>query len=489
MSTTRDHNANTQPGERRALPPLISGPHRKRLGYVAFIITVCGFIFGYDSSVMNGALAPLTVEFGLTPFTEGVVTSSLLFGSAVGALAGGPLADAWGRRKTVFLLAFVFLAAALICVFAHNLETLVGGRIFLGLAIGAGGATVPVYLAELAPYEIRGSFAGRNELMIVIGQLTAFVLNAIIGNVWSDMTGVWRIMLVMQVIPSIVLFFGMLRMPESPRWLINKGRSEEALAVLSTLRDPERARAEIADIADIVDEEQQPRMDWRAILKDKWLVRILLIGVAIAVFQQFTGINAVMIYGNSVLMESGFASNTALIANIAPGVIAVICTYTALRIVDRFSRRKTFIVGYICMTVGHVLIGLSSSVLPDGNPAKPFVLLVLIVAFVGAMQLFLNVATWVTLSEIFPLKMRAFGMGVSVCALYVSNTLLVLYFPSVMAALGMSGSFFIFAIINAVAVLFVWKAIPETRGRTLEELEESITTGAIYTKNVRRARR
>ena len=165
----------------RKLPPLTEGPYRKKLFYVALIATFGGLLFGYDTGVINGALAPMTAELGLTAFTEGVVTSSLLFGAAVGAMVLGRVSDKWGRRKTIILLAVAFFIGALVCVFTPNFEIMVVGRVILGLAVGGASTVVPVYLAELAPFEIRGSLAGRNELMIVVGQLAAFVINAIIG--------------------------------------------------------------------------------------------------------------------------------------------------------------------------------------------------------------------------------------------------------------------------------------------------------------------
>ena len=230
MATASVHSGTSRP---TPLPPLTDGPHRKRLGMVALVATFGGLLFGYDTGVINGALRPMTAELGLTALTEGVVTSSLLFGAAAGAVGSGRLSDTWGRRKTIILLAVLFLAGALTCVFAPNFEVMVVGRVILGLAVGGASSVVPVYLAELAPYEIRGSLAGRNELMIVIGQLAAFVVNAIIGNVWGEHPGVWRIMLAVAALPAIALFVGMLRMPESPRWLISKHRTQDALDVLS----------------------------------------------------------------------------------------------------------------------------------------------------------------------------------------------------------------------------------------------------------------
>ncbi|WP_432544076.1 sugar porter family MFS transporter [Kineococcus sp. SYSU DK002] len=486
MSTTQGQSDPVGGGVRHALPPLTAGPHAKRLGTVALVATFGGLLFGYDTSVINGALEPMVVELGLTTLTEGVVTSSLLFGAAVGAISGGRLSDAWGRRKAILLMAVFFFVGALVCVFAPNFEVMVVGRVLLGLAVGAASTVVPVFLAELAPYEIRGSLSGRNEMMIVVGQLAAFVVNAIVGNVWGEYGGVWRIMLAVVTLPAVALFVGMLRVPESPRWLIDRGQYDEAVEVLKQVRSPERAEAEARQIADLTYEEsKRENLDWRSILSNRWLRRILLVGIGLGVAQQLTGINSIMYYGQVILKEAGFADGTALVVNIAPGVIAVIGAFIALRMMDSFSRRKTFIIGFTLTTVCHLLIGLGSLLLPVGNPLRPWVILFLVVAFVGSMQTFLNVAVWVTLAEIFPLKMRAFGMGASVFVLWLTNAFLGLYFPTLVDALGITGCFFGFAVVNLLALAFVKSQVPETRGRTLEELEEAVTTGRIYDKAVR----
>ncbi|MFE5839934.1 sugar porter family MFS transporter [Arthrobacter sp. NPDC056493] len=463
-----------------SLPPLTNGPHRKRLGMVATIATFGGLLFGYDTGVINGALRPMTADLGLTPITEGIVTSSLLFGAAAGAVGGGRLADTWGRRKTIILLAVLFLVGALSCVFAPSFEVMVVGRIILGLAVGGASSVVPVYLAELAPYEIRGSLAGRNELMIVIGQLAAFAVNAIIGNIWGEFGGVWRIMLAVAAVPAVALFLGMLRMPESPRWLISRGRTQEALAVLKTIRSSDRAEAEMADVKHLADEEKEMNLSGWGALKNKWILRILLVGIGLGVAQQLTGINSIMYYGQSVLVEAGFDSRAALIANIAPGVIAVVGGVIALTMMQRVNRRTTLLLGFTLTTICHFLIGIASIALPIGNPARPFVILFLVVAFVGSMQTFLNIAVWVMLSEIFPLHIRGFAIGVSIFCLWIANAFLGLFFPTLVASVGITGTFFMFGVVGILALIFIYTQVPETRGRTLEALEEDVTTGAIY---------
>lgn len=470
-----------------ALPPLTKGPHSRRLGLVALIATFGGLLFGYDTGVINGAINPLAQELHLGTLGEGVVTSSLVFAAALGAVLGGPLSDRIGRRPTIIVLSVLFFAGTLACVFAPGTDTaavtsLIIGRILLGLAVGGASSVVPIFLAEMAPYEVRGSLSGRNELMIVTGQLAAYVINAIIGVGWGHIGGIWRVMLAVCAIPAICLFVGMLRVPESPRWLIDHGRVQDALGVLRQVRSPERAEAELAQMQVIAEEDQAvDRTGWREVFSNKHLFKILLVGIGIGVVQQLTGINAIMYFGQSVLTESGFPGDVALIAQIGPGIIAVIGGIIALRMMDRLDRRKTFLIGLSLTTISHVLIAIFANVLPVGNAARPWVILLMVIIFVGSMQTFLNVAVWVYISEIFPLRMRGFGSGVSIFFLWVVNGLLSLFFATLLAKLSLTGTFFLFAALGALSWLFVKFVVPETRGRTLEELDEAVTTGAIYT--------
>lgn len=473
------------PEARPALPALRPGPHRKYLVRVTMIATIGGLLFGYDTGVINGALLPMTEELGLTPLTVGIVTSSLLFGAAVGAFVFGRLADVLGRRKTILLLALAFFFGSLICVFAPSFGVMVVGRVLLGLAVGGASGVVPVFLAEIAPFEVRGSLSGRNEMMVIIGAFLAFVVNAIIGNVWGHIDGVWRVMLAVCLVPAAALFIGMLRVPESPRWLVERGRNDEALEILKRMRSEDRAEAELAEIVYTTAQARanaEKTSGWRDILANKWLRRILLIGIGIGVFQQLTGINTIVYYGQTVLIEAGFDRNAALIANVAPGLIGVIGGFIALSLMERMDRRKMFIIGYGMVTLCHVLIALSTMLLEQGTAVRPYVILLLIVVFVGSMQTFLSISTWVILSEIFPLHMRGFGIGVAVFCHWIANATVGLVFPSAVEGIGMVGSFFGFGVLNLVALAFALKFIPETRGRTLEKIEEDVSTGAIHTR-------
>jgi MFS transporter, SP family, major inositol transporter len=449
------------------------GPHSRRLGLVAVVATFGGLLFGYDTGVINGALEPLKRDFGLSSFTEGFVVSVLIFGAAIGALLGGRLADRYGRRHNILLIAAVFVVGTLGCVLAPNWEILAFFRFVLGIAVGGASATVPVYLAEIAPTERRGSIVGRNEVAIVAGQFAAFVVNAVIYNIWSDHDGIWRAMLVVAVLPALVLFIGMLAMPESPRWLVTQNRHDEALAVLRQIRTAERAQAEMDEVHHLAEEPvySATAAERRRQLSVPWIRRLIFIGAGLGIFQQFTGINSVMYYGTQLLGQAGFSANAAIIANTLNGLFGLIGICTGVYVINKVNRRTMLIGGFVLTTTFHLLIGLSALLLPDGA-VKAYFILAFVVAFVFSMQGTLAPLTFVILSEIFPLKVRSLAYGISLFALWSANAVVSLGFPPVVAAAGIAPTFFIFCILGIAAIVFCTKYIPETRGRSLEELEE-----------------
>jgi sugar porter (SP) family MFS transporter len=459
------------------LPPLTAGPHQRRLDLITIVATFGGLLFGYDTGVINGALEPMKADLGLTTAGEGAVTSTLLVGAAIGALVCGRLNDVLGRKKTLTILAVLFFVGTLGGVFAPNLEVMIPARVILGFAVGGASVTVPVYLAELAPTERRGGLAGRNELAIVVGQLLAFAINAIIGTVWGDHPGVWRYMLAVAAIPAVALFVGMMRMPESPRWLISKGRHDDALGVLLQVRSPERARAEMEEVEFLAEEEQEAHMGGWSDLKTPWIRRIFIAGIGVAIAQQCTGINSIMYYGTQVLTQAGFSSSGALIANVANGVLAVVGSAICLFfLMDRVPRRTLIIGGFVATTTCHALIVLSALLLPEGL-TKAFVILLFMVLFVFCMQAALNVPVWVIISEMFPLRLRGLGMGVCVLCLWVANAVIAFLFPIVVTSIGIQGAFGVFVVLGLIAIAFLKVFLPETKDRSLEELEERFAAG------------
>jgi len=323
-----------------ALPANTPGPHNRRLGLVAVIATFGGLLFGYDTGVINGALEPMKRDLGLTATSEGFVVSILIVGAAVGALIGGRLSDKYGRRHNILMLAGIFVIGTMGCVLSPTWEVLAFFRFILGLAVGGASATVPVYLAEVAPVERRGSLVSRNEVMIVSGQFAAFIINAIIFHIWGSQPGIWRYMLVVAVLPAIALFIGMLRMPESPRWLTSQDRNEEALEVLKQVRSDERAEAEMAEVRALAKEEKEAQTGGWSDLGVPWIRRLVIVGIGLGVFQQCTGINSIMYYGTQLLQDSGFSTTAAPLANTLNGLFSVLGITVGILIMNKIDRRK-----------------------------------------------------------------------------------------------------------------------------------------------------
>ncbi|OMI36338.1 sugar porter family MFS transporter [Streptomyces sparsogenes] len=446
----------------------------RRLRVITVIATFGGLLFGYDTGVINGALPYMTDDLGLTPVTEGMVTSSLLLGAALGAVTGGRLSDARGRRRTILILAVLFFVGALGCTLAPTTAVMVMARFVLGLAVGGASVTVPVYLAEISPAERRGALVTRNELMIVSGQLLAFTSNAIIAQVGGESGGIWRWMLVVATIPAVALWFGMLVMPESPRWLASQARFSEALDVLKQVRSQARAEAELSEVSALAARDGQERLGgWQDMKATPWVRKLMFTGFGIAIVQQITGVNTIMYYGTQILTDAGFASDSALTANIANGVISVLATFVGIWLLGRVNRRPMLMTGQLGTTGALLLIGFFSLVLPSGE-GRAFAVLAMTITFLAFQQGAISPVTWLMLSEIFPMRMRGFGMGVAAVVLWLTNFVIGLVFPSLVSGIGISNTFFLFVVAGVFSLTFVKLYVPETKGRSLETLEAEL---------------
>ena len=416
----------------------------------------------------------MTDDLGLTAVTEGMVTSSLLLGAALGAVIGGRLSDARGRRRTILALAVLFFVGALGCTLAPTTAVMVVARFVLGLAVGGASVTVPVYLAEVSPAERRGALVTRNELMIVSGQLLAFTSNAIIARAGGESGGVWRWMLVIATVPAVVLWFGMLVMPESPRWLASQARFSEALEVLKQVRSRQRAEAELAEVSALAVKEEEQRLGgWQDMKSTPWIRKLMFVGFGIAIVQQITGVNTIMYYGTQILTDAGFAADSALTANIANGVISVLATFVGIWLLGRVPRRPMLMTGQAGTTAALLLIGVFSLVLPSGD-GRAYAVLAMTVTFLAFQQGAISPVTWLMLSEIFPMRMRGFGMGVAAVVLWLTNFVIGLVFPSLVSGIGISNTFFLFVVAGVFSIVFVKRCVPETKGRTLETLEAEL---------------
>ncbi|MET9760706.1 sugar porter family MFS transporter [Streptomyces sp. NPDC006372] len=451
-----------------------ASPHvYRRLRTITVIATFGGLLFGYDTGVISGALpfmalSPEEGGLGLTPLTEGIVASSLVLGAAFGALFGGRLCDRHGRRRTILGLALLFFVGALGTALAPDVWVMVLFRVLLGLAVGGASATVPVFIAELAPADRRGRLVTQNELMIVTGQLLAYTSNAVIAETVGE-GGVWRWMLAIATAPAVLLWIGMLFVPESPRWLASQGRFDDARGTLARIRDARHVDAEFAEIKQrVTADADQPRAGRRD-LGTPWVRRIVVLGFALASLTQLTGVNSIMYFAPTILLDTGLGTQAALTATIANGVVAVLAVSTGMWLLGRVGRRPMLLTGQVGVTVSLLLIAFCFLALPE-SAARSYLVLASMLTFLLFMQGCIATVFWLMLSEIFPLRLRGFAMGTAVFGTWMSNFVVTLVFPPLIDALG-GITFLIFAAINAGTFFYYLRAVPETRGRSMEDIE------------------
>lgn len=432
-----------------------------------------GLAFGYDTGVVNGALPYMAEpdQLNLTPVLEGFVVSALLIGAAIGSVTSGRIADLLGRRKMIIYLSLIFFFAAMGCTLAPSVWFMLPCRFALGLAVGGASVAVPVYLAEVSPADKRGRMITQNELMIVSGQFLAFIFNAILGVAFDGTAHVWRYMLFMATIPAACLFFGMLRMPDSPRYMVLKGEVSKAMEVLVKLRGSKRiAMAEINEIQDSIAQENSIKQFTWADLKRPWIRRILFIGIGVALCSRCTGVNSIMFYGTQVLTEAGFARQMALIANIANGLTSVLATFLGIYLLGKIGRVRMFFTG-VCGTMFSLIIITIAANTIAGTPMLPYVILSMTILFLTFVQGFIGPVFWVIIAEVFPLQLRGLGMGICICFMWIVEFIIGTSFPVMLNTLGLSGSYIAFIVLQVMALCFIGTQIPETKGKTLEQLE------------------
>jgi MFS transporter, SP family, sugar:H+ symporter len=441
---------------------------------IFFFGALGGLLFGYDTGVISGAILFVKKDFGLSPFMQGAVVAALLLGAMVGAALAGPLSDRLGRRRLIMIAAITFTVGALAAAAAPNAGILVGARFVLGLAVGSAALVVPLYLSEVAPTEIRGAIASLNQLMIVVGILAAFVVNAILAS-----SGDWRLMLGLAAVPSLILLLGMAFMPETPRFLVRTGEEDEAREVLDEVRpdegrpeeEPERKVQEIRE----VDEQQED--GGLGLLKARWVRPALVVAIGLAVFQQFIGINTIIYYAPTTLTSVGYGAKGAIYANLAIGVLNVAMTVIAIRIIDRVGRKPMLLGGLVGMVTSLTVLGVSLALLSEpkspGDPAAIITLLCL-AGFIVSFAATWGPVVWVMLPEVLPLSVRGTALGVAVCLHWGANFLVSQTFPVMLDKWGAGPVFLGYAVIGVLAFLFVKALVPETKGRSLEEIEADL---------------
>src|SRR5262245_17240205 len=432
---------------------------------VATIAAIGGGLFGYDTGIISGAILYIKKEFPIDDATEGLVVSAVTAGALVAAMVAGVLADQGGRRLTNIAAGVVFAVGSILCAFANSVATLVAGRFLVGCGIGLTSVGGPMYIAEASPARVRGSFVSLFQLAVTVGILMAYIAAALLAE-----AAAWRWMLGLAAVPGLLLAVGMAFMPESPRWLVKRGRRADARAVLAQIDphgNPDVALTELE--RDLASEGQGT---WGELF-ERTLRPALVVGIGLAVFQQVTGINAVIYYAPQIFQAAGFTSDlTSLAATTGIGVINVLATFIAIGLVDRAGRKPLLIAGVLGMVVTLAVLGLAFHSETAGAPSGSLSLItvVCLAAYIVFFAFSLGPIVWLMISEIYPLRNRAQAVAVSTAANWGANFVVSLTFPILTARLGSAATFFTYSAFGVLTLLFVIARVPETKGKTLEEI-------------------
>lgn len=447
----------------------------KRYALFVCILLACGgLLFGYDNSVISGAIGYMTTYFSFNSATQGWVVSSITLGAVLGSVFGGPLSDRFGRKKVLMLSALCFAISSFGQGWSDSLTMLILSRLLAGIAVGIANTVTPIYISEMAPAKIRGALTASYQLVIVIGITLVYFVNATVAQSgtadWNVNTG-WRVMLALGSVPALIFFIGSFVVPESPRWLLTKGYDARALSVLNRIRYEDEVDKEIRDINEVINEEKTLKSEssFSALFKPG-IRKIVIIGIVLAALQHLTGIDAITYYAPEILKQAGLGAQAALYNAVIIGVALFVFTLVAIATVDKFGRKKLLIVGSTIMAISLAIVG---TLFLMKNPPV-YILLAFILVNIAGFSIGMGSLMWVVLGEIFPTKVRSMAMSLSMIALWAANYVVAQFFPIIMNSMGPSLAFYIFAILAAFTVFFTAKYIPETKGKTLEQIENDL---------------
>jgi sugar porter (SP) family MFS transporter len=459
---------------------------RYNLGYVwtiSLVAAMGGLLFGYDWVVIGGAKPFFEKSFGLTSaFEIGWANSCALVGCLVGSMITGALSDRFGRKKLLIAAALLFAGSSVLTGWAGSFPAFVTWRIAGGVAIGMASSLSPMYIAEVAPAHLRGRLVAVNQLTIVIGILAAQIVNWIIAArlpfldaidveaeraAWNVAYG-WRWMFTAVTVPSVLFFAGALFVPESPRWLHASGARARARRVLARIGGEAYAAAESAEIERTLVQRNGGSSEWKALLEPR-VRAIVLIGVTLAVLQQWSGINSIFNYAEEIFRSAGYGIGDIMFNIVITGTINLVFTLVAIGLIDRIGRRTLMLAGCAAIGVSHLLLGGAYAAGLKGLPV-----LVLTLCSLGAYALSLAPVTWVLIAEIFPNRVRGAAVSVAVSALWVACFILTFAFPLLQRTAGIAATFWIYAAICFAGFFFVRARVPETKGRSLEQIESDL---------------
>jgi sugar porter (SP) family MFS transporter len=437
---------------------------------IAAVAALGGLLFGYDTGVISGALLFIRQVMSLSPTMQGVVVAIALAGAAIGAAVAGSISDRAGRRLVILGAGLLFIAGAVISAVAQGVAVLVIGRFLVGLAIGIASMLTPLYLAEISPARVRGAIVSLNQLCITGGILVSYL----VGFALADASDGWRWMLALGALPGIILAAGMLVLPESPRWLAGRGRVPDAAAVLQHLRGTADVVEELNTLRTDLAREGRQRAGTSELLSPR-LRRPLIIGIGLAMFQQITGINTVIYFAPTIFQSAGLSSAaTSILATAGVGAVNVIMTIVSIRLIDRLGRRQLLFWSLGGMAV--TLLVLCGAFYSGASGELAWVAVASVAAFVGFFAIGLGPVFWLLIAEIFPLAVRGRAMSLATVANWGFNLIVSATFLNLVGAVGSAGAFLVYAVLSLLALVFIALMVPETKGRSLEQIEAALDT-------------
>ncbi len=446
---------------------------------VLVVVLLSGGLFGYDQGVISGALNGIRAQFSLSPLIIEVVTSGVTLGALFGALGAGELADRIGRKPAVLIAAAMFIAGALVQGLAPDTVVLVAGRLIIGAGVGVAAVAAPLYAAELAPAAMRGRFVSMYQLAITLGIFIAYLVDGALSH--NDRTDTWRLMLGAAVVPGALLFAVAAFAPLSPRWLMMVGRRDAAARELLKIQPGSDAASQLDAIAAALHAER--KASWVEVLHSQWR-RPLLIAVGLAVFQQITGINAIIYYADQIFASAGFVtpSSQTTVTTWAIGGTNVLATLVAIAYIDRVGRRRLLLAGLLGMAVSLVAVGIAflfiaapkSGAVPLVNTAPSLAGVVTLCALVGFIICFafsMGPVVWTVINEVFPAHIRGRAVAVATAVNWGSAYLVSQFFLTVVGEIGNSMTFWLFALFCVAAWVWIYLRVPETKGSSLEQIQ------------------
>jgi MFS transporter, SP family, arabinose:H+ symporter len=432
---------------------------------ISLVTALGGLLFGFDISVISGTIPFIQEVFGLNEAMKGWVVSSALIGCILGASFSGRLGDKFGRKKVLLITSILFAVSAIGSGVANSIPTFVMYRILGGLAVGGASVLAPMYIAEVSPAHLRGRMVSINQLTIVIGISMAYYSNYFLLQIGEN---AWRWMFAAEAIPSLLFFFALFIVPESPRWLVARGEEKKAKFVLEKVAGTEFAKFELSEIkASLVGNEKRGTL--KQLFKKKYSF-ILFLGIFLAVFQQWSGINVIFFYAPDIFAKANLGVDAAIFQTTLIGLMNIAFTILAMRVIDKMGRKQLMLIGAAGMAVCYLVIGFLFST----GRTEDWLLLTFIIITPAFFAFGLGPTVWVVLSEIFPNKIRGAAMSVSTLSLWIACYLLTLTFPVFVELFNASNTFWLYAVICIIGFLVILKYLPETKGISLEHLEKML---------------